>query len=144
MSFGSGLIRTLFILGVTAALASSVGATPPPGTNWRKVFQDNFDGNKLDTNKWSYGYPWGNLSGDNAFMSPGNVKVRDGHLLITGTNTRHPAAPETFTTEDGDTPSLKIAGKSGKLYAAGLTLDRAGLTVERRQNTDSRHNSRRR
>lgn len=40
---------------------------------WKLTFEDNFDGNKLDTNKWMVGYYWGNINGVGIY-SPENEK----------------------------------------------------------------------
>jgi beta-glucanase (GH16 family) len=67
----------------------------PPGasTNWKLVFEDNFDGTKLDQSKWGYNYPWGNTHNHRAYMTDSMVTVKDGILSIKAINKRHPNAP---------------------------------------------------
>lgn len=65
-----------------------------PGDNWKLVFEDNFNGNKLDTTKWSYNYIWGHTHNHMAYMDSSQVKVDDGKLKLTAIAKRHPNAPE--------------------------------------------------
>jgi beta-glucanase (GH16 family) len=101
---------------VTALASASAWAAPPTNQNWRKIFQDNFDGSRLDATKWSTGYPYGNLDGHNAYMSPDHVKVRAGHLILTGSNYRHPDAPDTFTPDEN---TYTIDYTSGAIHNRG-------------------------
>ena len=43
-------------------VGTASGGPQPPSIdgNWQLVFQDEFEGNTLDTSKWSPDYPWGN------------------------------------------------------------------------------------
>ncbi|MDO4461673.1 MAG: family 16 glycosylhydrolase [Bacteroidia bacterium] len=57
---------------------------------WRLTFQDEFDGNALDSNKWTFGYYWGQaLSGsvysleqEKQAFQKGNVTVSDSEMTI--------------------------------------------------------------
>ena len=58
---------------------------------WELTFEDNFEGNKLDSDKWMAGYYWGqNLLNDdyvqvneNQFFKLENLEVSNGNLKIT-------------------------------------------------------------
>lgn len=57
---------------------------------WELTFEDHFEGNKLDTDKWMSGYYWGkNLLGDDyvsvnekQFFKNNNIEVKDSNLKI--------------------------------------------------------------
>ncbi|MDQ2086826.1 glycoside hydrolase family 16 protein [Herbivorax sp. ANBcel31] len=76
-------------------VSANQNPTPPHGdSSWELVFSDEFEGTSLDTNKWSYNYPWGNTHNHSAYCVPENVSVSDGLLRIRAENKRHPDAPE--------------------------------------------------
>ena len=110
----------LLCLGVALVAAQGVAHAAPPGDGWRRVFHDEFNGNKLDKRKWATGYPFGQMDGHQAFMAPENVRVRDGQLVLTGTRGRHRNAPRTFTA-DGQTYSLD--------YTSGAIHNRGNFTL---------------
>ncbi len=56
------------------------------------VFNDDFDGDSLDTTKWGYNYSWGHSHNHAAWCVPENVIVSDGILTIKGENKQHPDA----------------------------------------------------
>ncbi len=73
-------------------LVAALAAKAPPAEkgDWKLVWYDEFDGNKLDTTKWDYqigdgaqyGIPgWGN--NELEWYQPQNVKVKKGNLIIT-------------------------------------------------------------
>ena len=90
---------------------------------WELVWRDEFDGNKLDTSKWSYwenGNPWnsGNYLDENGdlvdqygfkvkqYYLRDNVKLENGYLVI--------------TVKKEDNKTVKIDGKDRKiLYSSG-------------------------
>src|SRR4051812_15269468 len=39
-------------------IASSPPASPPPGTGWTQIFDDEFDASALDTSKWNTCFHW--------------------------------------------------------------------------------------
>ncbi len=56
------------------------------------VFNDDFDGDSLDTTKWGYNYSWGHSHNHAAWCAPENVIVSDGILTLKGENKQHPDA----------------------------------------------------
>lgn len=59
---------------------------------YKLVFDDEFDGEDLDTTKWGYNYSWGHSHNHAAWCAPENVIVRDGVLTLRGENVQHPDA----------------------------------------------------
>ncbi len=59
---------------------------------YQLVFQDEFDGDSLDTTKWGYNYSWGHSHNHAAWCVPENVIVEDGILTLKGENKQHPDA----------------------------------------------------
>ena len=69
---------TLIILLATLHLFSQT----PPG-NWDLVWEDNFDGNYLDSNKWKMGLHWMGIGGSHFFANSGkSIIVENGLLTI--------------------------------------------------------------
>jgi beta-glucanase (GH16 family) len=72
---------------------------------WQITFDDEFNGTHVDTAKWTYGLPWGNLVDPTLDMSaynesnPGtnnaNVSESGGYLYLTATHTPYPAEDRT-------------------------------------------------
>ncbi len=56
------------------------------------VFNDDFDGDTLDTTKWGYNYSWGHSHNHAAWCAEENVIVKDGILTLKGENKQHPDA----------------------------------------------------
>lgn len=62
-----------------------------PGSEWKLIFNDEFDGGKLDENKWSIGLAWTGTDGTNRHHNAGyasyimddDVVVSDGLLRLT-------------------------------------------------------------
>lgn len=85
-----------FAVATTLALASSSKAQ-----NWQLTFDDEFNGDHVDTAKWSYGLPWGNQFNpasdmatytlDNPGINNPNVYVGGGYLYLVATHTPYPA-----------------------------------------------------
>lgn len=48
---------------------------------WLLVFEDNFNGNRLDKKYW-YNYRWWGNYDENAYIDSGNVKVENGYLVL--------------------------------------------------------------
>jgi len=84
------------------------------------VFEDNFEGNSLDLNKWEYQEGCGNEYGGGNLQcyTRNNVAVRDGNLVIT-------ARPERM--EDKEYTSGRIRQK-GSGFAYGAYVSRARLS----------------
>lgn len=59
---------------------------------YKLVFNDDFDGDSLDTTKWGYNYSWGHSHNHAAWCVPENVIVKDGILTLKGENKQHPDA----------------------------------------------------
>ncbi len=82
-----------------AAMAAMTGVAK--AQNWQMTFDDEFNGNNVNTALWSYGYPWGNDIDANeeqmAFnlTDPGvnnaNVSESGGYLYLSATHTPYPA-----------------------------------------------------
>ena len=58
-----------------------VSGVPVEG-NWKLAFEDNFDGDKLDSAKWIPGYEWGQTHNYNAYCDPANVLIEKGLLRL--------------------------------------------------------------
>lgn len=59
---------------------------------YRLVFNDDFNGDSLDTTKWGYNYSWGHSHNHAAWCVPENVIVKNGILTLKGENKQHPDA----------------------------------------------------
>ncbi len=56
-----------------------------PAGNWNLVWEDNFDGNYLDSEKWKMGLNWLGIGSNHVFANSGkNVIVKDGFLTLRG------------------------------------------------------------
>lgn len=80
MKVQKGLLASIAgILATTAALAA------PPGTGWRVAFEDNFNGNSVDTSKWRIGnFSIAEGSPNRTVYRPNNVVVSNGTLKLKG------------------------------------------------------------
>ncbi len=71
-------IYTLIIL----LMAMPLAAQTPPGS-WNLVWEDNFDGNHLNSEKWKMGLHWLGIGGSHLFANSGkNITVENGFLTI--------------------------------------------------------------
>lgn len=54
------------------------------GSKYTKIFEDNFEGDKLNEDYWGYGYPWGREvdNSDKAWALKRNVEVSNGTLKL--------------------------------------------------------------
>ena len=59
---------------------------------YRLVFNDDFEGDSLDTTKWGYNYSWGHSHNHAAWCAEENVIVENGILTLKGENKQHPDA----------------------------------------------------
>lgn len=60
---------------------------PPAQGDWTLTFEDRFEGDSLDSDKWGIGWGWGwGTDTSSTRTSPENVAVRDGRLRLTGTH----------------------------------------------------------
>lgn len=94
--------RSLFAIFLVYGSSIWVYADPPKDAQWEpiKELTDEFDGAKLDTDKW-YDHNPGWKGREPGFFSPKNVEVRDGQLRLTAKAEDLPNLPEgyhTFTT----------------------------------------------
>lgn len=48
----------------TLMINISYGQTPFNDSNWNIVFEDNFDGNTVNTTVWNHAPPWSSCHGD--------------------------------------------------------------------------------
>lgn len=85
---GSGIMRIQF------PVIENSGIEPPEflPEGYKLVFQDEFDGDSLDTTKWGYNYSWGHSHNHAAWCVPENVIVENGILTLKGENKQHPDA----------------------------------------------------
>ncbi|MCD8049978.1 MAG: glycoside hydrolase family 16 protein [Clostridia bacterium] len=85
---GSGIRRIQF------PVIEDTDITPPDflEEGYQLVFDDEFDGDTLDTTKWSYNYSWGHSHNHAAWCVEENVIVSDGVLTLKGENVQHPDA----------------------------------------------------
>lgn len=65
-----------------AVVAPQVFADPPAGDNYRLMFADDFNGNSLDTNKWSAAYPGWTMPNSASTASANMVAVSNGELTL--------------------------------------------------------------
>lgn len=83
---------TYFLLGITLILAMSFSCNSikvPEKEGWTLVWNDEFNGKKLDTTKWDFQIGTGSQYGLNGwgndeaqYYTPENVSVEDGYLVI--------------------------------------------------------------
>ncbi|MGN1097844.1 MAG: family 16 glycosylhydrolase, partial [Clostridia bacterium] len=86
---GSGLMRIEF-----PVLEQPEGVERPAmlDEDYKLVFDDEFDGDTLDTTKWGYNYSWGHSHNHAGYCAEENVIVKDGILTLLGENKQHPDA----------------------------------------------------
>jgi beta-glucanase (GH16 family) len=90
----------LFLCAVLAATPVFAAAPPsdgPCGPGWRTLWQDQFEGNALDPDKWSYELGaggWGNQELQEYTASQANLRVEGGELKIQAV---HDAADGSYT-----------------------------------------------
>lgn len=68
---------------LTGMITPSMSAEPPERAGWKLIFHDGFDGEKLDTEKWTPADPWGK-SRNNELQAyvPEAIQLQDGTLRI--------------------------------------------------------------
>lgn len=86
----------LKVIGILLAFFGYIFGQQPqgPGGTWNLVFEDNFDGSTLNTQKWNYNYTWGRTHNHRAYMVDSMVKVVNGQLRIKAKHERNPSAPD--------------------------------------------------
>lgn len=62
----------------------SAAQAPPISGNWTLTFQDEFNGSKLDGDKWQIGQHWEGIAGGGA-NNPANISLANGKLRLTST-----------------------------------------------------------
>ncbi|KAB1146649.1 glycoside hydrolase family 16 protein [Streptomyces luteolifulvus] len=91
-SRGAVLGVLMLLLMACCACSSTPGTTAPKPSadgNWRLVFHDDFDGDRLDTDHWATCYDWNEngctISSNNEleWYQPGQVSVGGGRLALT-------------------------------------------------------------
>jgi len=77
-----------------ALCAMAIAYAEPPAnfSGWDLVFEDNFDGETLDLEKWNPTYNWGHTHNHRAYCAEENVIVKDGKLMLKGEAKKHPDA----------------------------------------------------
>jgi beta-glucanase (GH16 family) len=69
-------------------VTSRAWSDPPPGKGYVMVFDDEFNGSKLNQKLWNYNYPWGTYHNGRANMQPSQVTVKNGLLTLTAIDKR--------------------------------------------------------
>ncbi len=100
MKLRSAVFCILTGLALTAYMARKVLADPPPGKGYVMVFDDEFNGNSLNTSKWNYNYPWGTYHNGEANMNSSEVTVANGVLNLQAENKRTIWNPWGFWSND--------------------------------------------
>ncbi len=73
-------IYTLIVLLMTLQVVAQT-----PSGNWDLVWEDNFDGNHLDSEKWKMGGHWLGIGNSHVFANSGkSIIVKDGFLTLRG------------------------------------------------------------
>ncbi len=111
---GSGLMRIEF-----PVLDAPEGVERPAmlSEDYKLVFDDEFDGDSLNTKNWGYNYSWGHSHNHSGWCVPENVIIKDGVLTLRGENERHPDSvgkQYTFNNQKND-----IMYTSGAVNTAG-------------------------
>ncbi|WP_042665784.1 family 16 glycosylhydrolase [Haloferax sp. ATB1] len=116
---GAGALTALGVSSVGVGSAAVTEGGPANQDEWTLTFEDDFDGDSLDTEQWSIGWGWGT----GTTMSPTevverNVDVRDSNLYLKGTH-------------DGDQPYAggvntknKVTFGPGSYYEAKIKFAR--------------------
>ena len=98
-------------------------------SKWNLVWSDEFNGNSLDANKWSYQYgngadygavDWGN--NEKEYYTDKNTKVEDGNLVI---EARKEDNPDQFGGKKYSSARIRTLGKYSKTYGkieAAITM----------------------
>lgn len=85
------------------------------GTSWQLLWSDEFSGDTLNTNNWSYEYGnsgWGNNELQNYTDSPSNIQVNNGSLKIVAQNSNGNYSSARIITKDHfQTTYGKIEGR---------------------------------
>ena len=69
-------------LGLTMMLSVNFSAAPAHSAGWELVFSDEFDGDKLDRNKWATRYIYQNETMDH--FNDEKERYRDNHVVSGG------------------------------------------------------------
>ena len=116
---------------ILAPLLLLLAVTPAAAADWKLVWSDEFDGEKLDPAKWNLEVDcWGGGNGERQCYtdSPTNVRVSQGKLVITARHERvtgpalpasqrpDSAKPGTLVTRDYSSARLTTKGKASWRY----------------------------
>jgi beta-glucanase (GH16 family) len=86
---GRVLAAIAVLLAVSCGGSGTKGDEPPVPRDWRTVFRDDFDGSRLDAERWTTCYDWNEQGCTNSgnpeqeWYLPDQVSVRDGVLTLT-------------------------------------------------------------
>jgi beta-glucanase (GH16 family) len=111
------LASLLFLLAGCTAVPQSVEPAPTPAPDWERegwtlVWQDEFDGEAIDTDKWTYdigGNGWGNNEWQFYTDRPENVRIENEMLVIE-------AREERFVTRNYTSGRIKTQDLSAFTY----------------------------
>jgi beta-glucanase (GH16 family) len=110
---GGGVDAHGTALGAWESFRIGLGNAPPPPSDWRLVWQDEFDGSGIDESKWSYEVQrpgWVNHELQNYTYRRGeNARVEGGHLVIEGRR-------DWFNGHEYSSARLKTAGHASWRY----------------------------
>jgi len=118
---------TYLYLAIGFSFVSFAQDVPVDTDKWKLVWADEFDGNALDTSKWSYNIDcWGGGNKERQCYtdSPDNVSVGEGNLKITANRQKHegPAWPPYLQ----DTPKKAKATKKQKFTSGRIVSKNKG------------------
>lgn len=85
---GSGIMRVQF----PVIENTDIKAPDFLPEGYQLVFDDEFDGDSLDTSKWGYNYSWGHSHNHAGWCAEENVIIEKGILTLKGENKQHPDA----------------------------------------------------
>ena len=103
---------TLAVCGPTPSTAPPTATPPAPGTDWKLVWHDEFDGPALDLTKWVWetgGGGWGNNELEFYTPRPENTHLENGKLVIE-------ARQEAFGSRQYTSARLKTEGLGAWKY----------------------------
>ncbi|NUK05614.1 glycoside hydrolase family 16 protein [Streptomyces lunaelactis] len=81
-------VAACLLMLATACATDATAASPPAAGTWRLVFNDDFNGSKLDTDRWATCYDWNRDGCTNSgndelqWYLPDQVSVGGGHLTL--------------------------------------------------------------
>jgi beta-glucanase (GH16 family) len=70
------------ILFVTLCFLYSVNAAPPPGKSWKLIWNDEFNGTRIDESKWTWFLGWSGPAYREAYYTTEDAYLKDGNLVF--------------------------------------------------------------